>query len=779
MNEQIENLEKSRELAIAVGEIYRHRAQRAQQQFSDRMQAALKAHSTEIASTTPWGIWQDWYQYANDAVQRSILFWDIMRERGNVFVEHKKAGKPPVLNFDYEIIVDGRNLSRPVNYALTRIIPPEGVNVDPKRRPYVIIDPRAGHGPGIGGFKDDSQVGVALEDGHPVYFVIFFPDPEPDQTLIDICDAERQFIHHVRDLHPDSAAPVVIGNCQGGWAAMMVASSAPEDTGPIVLNGAPLSYWGGAWSEDAGDNPMRYAGGLLGGSWPASFSSDIGAGKFDGAHLVQNFENLNPANTFWDKYYNLYSKVDTERKRFLEFERWWGGFYLLNESEINWIVQDLFVGNKLASGETPKAKGQYFDLRSIQSPIIVFASMGDNITPPQQAFNWIADLYGSTEEIKARGQIIVGLLHQDVGHLGIFVSGRVAKKEHRQIVSVLKSVEALPPGLWGMEIHESTDADGNPTYDVSFVEHRLEEVVQRLNRFQREDEKAFEAVADISEFNQRVYELFAQPLVRAFSNETSAEIARDFHPLRFQRWAFSDLNPFMWWLKPAAAVVQSNRETPPLKTNALAKTEKLVSEGISASLDLYRGMRDAASEAMFLSIYGNLFAFEIAGKPGAWRPPEADSKSGASPWMKDALSNIENGGYAEAVARAAFLLRHKGVPMPLSRIELTRAFVDRNADLLPDLPLNEIQKIRGQQELVVNADPERALQTLPILLTDDQDRSRFVMLLERVVNDPDRPEAVPEQVIMFDRICTVLNVATEAVEPAPEQAQKVRAATGT
>ena len=43
----------------------------------------------------------------------------------------------------------------------------------------MIIDPRAGHGAGIGGFKPDSQVGVALHDGHPVYFVVFRPHPEP------------------------------------------------------------------------------------------------------------------------------------------------------------------------------------------------------------------------------------------------------------------------------------------------------------------------------------------------------------------------------------------------------------------------------------------------------------------------------------------------------------------------------------------------------------------------------------------------------------------------
>jgi hypothetical protein len=38
------------------------------------------------------------------------------------------------------------------------------VTVIDKKRPYIIIDPRAGHGPGIGGFKADSQVGVALRD---------------------------------------------------------------------------------------------------------------------------------------------------------------------------------------------------------------------------------------------------------------------------------------------------------------------------------------------------------------------------------------------------------------------------------------------------------------------------------------------------------------------------------------------------------------------------------------------------------------------------------------
>jgi pimeloyl-ACP methyl ester carboxylesterase len=333
-----------------------------------------------------------------------------------------------------------------------RIIPPEGVSVDPLRRPYIIIDPRGGHGPGIGGFKDDSQVGVALRAGHPVYFVIFFRDPEPGQTLLDVSAAEREFVHKVRALHPESPKPAIIGNCQGGWAAMMLAASDPDETGPLVIVGAPMSYWGGAWRDGEGDNPMRYAGGILGGMWLASLSADLGNGKFDGAHLVQNFENLNPANTFVDKYYKVFANADSEPARFLEFERWWGGYFLLNREEIEWITGNLFVGNKLWSGEVKSGLGAsgVFDLRQIRSPIIMFASLGDNITPPQQAFNWVADVYGSTEEIKAHGQVIVGLMQEEVGHLGIFVSGKVALKEYTQIVSVMKSIELLRRASTGM-----------------------------------------------------------------------------------------------------------------------------------------------------------------------------------------------------------------------------------------------------------------------------------------------------------------------------------------
>src|SRR3982750_2970203 len=254
-------------------------------------------------------------EYLVDTGQRSVLFLDVMRQRGLQYREHLAETAPHVLDYEVELIEDGRRLTPPVNYALVRAAPPAGTEIDQQRRPFVVVDPRAGHGPGIGGFKADSEIGVAFKAGHPCYFVGFLPDPMPGQTIGDVARAEAGFLEKGIALHPEAdGKPCVVGNCQAGWAIMMLAAIRPELFGPIIIAGSPLSYWEGVH----GKNPMRYSGGLLGGSWLTTLTGDLGAGKFDGAWLVQNFENQNPANTLWSKQYNLYSKIDTEGPRYLE-----------------------------------------------------------------------------------------------------------------------------------------------------------------------------------------------------------------------------------------------------------------------------------------------------------------------------------------------------------------------------------------------------------------------------------------------------------------------------
>jgi Protein of unknown function (DUF3141) len=131
------------------------------------------------AFAAPLGVFGPAIEYMVDAAQRSVLFFDVMRQRGNQYRKHLAETAPHVLDYKVELVLDGRTLDRPVNYGLVRVVPPPGIEVDPTRRPFVIVDPRAGHGPGIGGFKADSEIGVAFRRGIPAISSASCPTPFP------------------------------------------------------------------------------------------------------------------------------------------------------------------------------------------------------------------------------------------------------------------------------------------------------------------------------------------------------------------------------------------------------------------------------------------------------------------------------------------------------------------------------------------------------------------------------------------------------------------------
>ncbi len=565
----------------------------------------LASNTSEQPATLPLGLFAPAFDYLIDAGQRTVLFWDVMRQRGNQYREHIAKTAPHVLNYDLELIIDGRRLERPVNYLLVRVVPPNDIAIDPTRRPFVVVDPRAGHGPGIGGFKADSEIGVAFKAGHPCYFVGFLPEPVPGQTLEDIARAEAIFLEKVIALHPEAdGKPCVVGNCQAGWAVMMLAALRPELFGTIIIAGSPLSYWQGVH----GKNPMRYTGGLLGGSWLTAFTSDLGHGKFDGAWLVQNFENQNPANTLWSKQYNLYSKIDTEEPRYLEFERWWGGHVNLNAEEIQAIVDELFVGNNLAAGAIHTSDGMAIDLRGIRSPIVVFCSKGDNITPPQQALGWILDLYDSVDEIRSYGQTIVYTIHEKAGHLGIFVSTGVARKEYRELSSNIDLIDTLPPGLYEAVFEKKGEEIANPDLVAGDwlmrCEERTLEDIRALGGNDAADERCFATADRVSQTNLAVYRTFVQPFVRALVNPSLADLTRQLHPLRLGYEFFSNTNPLM---APIAGLANQVREArrPVSDDNPFVKFRETMSRQIVAGLDAWRDMNETLAERLFMAIYGS------------------------------------------------------------------------------------------------------------------------------------------------------------------------------
>lgn len=700
--------------------------------FSRRQQALSNVNPTTVMS--------DWIGYLIDTAERIILYHDILRQRGNNYIAHEAAGMPPVLDFEYETIVDGRTLSRLVNYSLLRILPPAGTVVDNEKRPFVVIDPRAGHGAGIAGMKPVSQVGVALRAGHPCYFVVFRPKPEPCQTIADVCDAEGIFLQEIVERHPKAPKPVVVGNCQGGWATMLLASSNPDKTGAVAISGAPLSYWSGS----EGKSSLRYNGGLFGGATPALFSSDLGNGVFDGSSLVTNFASLNPGNAWWKKFYNLFAKVDTEGPRFLEFERWWSGFFFMNEAEIRWIIEELFIGNKLGYGLS-KLGHRTVDLREISCPVIVFASIGDNITPPQQALDWIANIYRTTENIRARGQRIVYIVHKSIGHLGIFVSAKVAGREHGAITGLIEAIEALAPGLYELVLEDETDEQ-----HFSLQPRTIKDIKAYDDGYN--DDAAFAAVASYSELGEALYELTLRPLVRMMVTPRTADIYFKSAIPRLQRVAFSDQNPAMLPLAGAAEMVRANRH-PVGEENPFFALQNVWADAVENAFDLFRDVRDSWREIAFFSIYNTpwmqYIGQEALKKRAAVNDYTRDDLRTREE-VQTILTHVTEGGFAEGVIRILIILAQ-------ARGNVRRTRLARSAQVLtqtkPFDALSEQERARiiHEQSVIVELEPEKAIATLPDLIKNPAERKRAIDLAIQIAG-PTREEIDPNALVKLQEI---------------------------
>jgi pimeloyl-ACP methyl ester carboxylesterase len=718
-------------------------------------------------------------EYWIDAAQRATLFWDVMRQRGNQYLEQMQKQTPHVLSFAAELVLDGRTLPAPANYGLVRITPPHGIRLDPRRRPFVIVDPRAGHGPGIGGFKADSEIGVAMAAGHPCYFIGFTPTPEPGQTIEAVLQAMAAFLEKVNALHPNAEGkPAVVANCQAGWAIMMAAAVRPELFGPVIVAGSPLSYWAGVH----GANPMRYTGGLLGGSWLTALTSDLGNGTFDGAWLVQNFESLNPANTLWAKQYNLYANIDTEGPRYLGFEKWWGGHVLMTGEEMQAIVDKLFVGNKLASAELRTKDGVRVDLRNVQGPVVVLCSRGDNITPPQQALGWILDLYDSVDDIRSHGQTIVYAVHETIGHLGIFVSGSVARKEHSEFASNIDLIDCLPPGLYEAVLTRKSAEDLPGASDVGEYLARFEartlDDIRALGGNNEEDERRFATVARLSEVNLGLYRTLLSPWIRACSSEAAAETMRRLHPLRLQYELFSDRNPLSHGVAQAAAAVRDDRRAVS-PDNPFLAWERQVSKQINTALETYGELRDQMVEQIFLSVYGMPALQALAGlaasdEPVRRRPgKELEHVDFVARQIENLRSRVATGAAREAAIRA---LLYVGLPDGVVDERGFAVVQKMREEHGEGLSLADFKTLVREQFLTLLLEPERAVQAIPAMAARGSAAGRNILPAIRRVISARGPLGL-EGRARLERVEMMLTEATVPSEGKKAPAERPPAAT--
>lgn len=585
----------------------------------------------------PITISNNWMEYYFGSLARWYIFLKVLKERGNNHLAHVKNGQQPVFykGYEWEMIMDGRDpqiFERPVNFALVRMIDRRNPDQDRRqslgdesemssalekrvterregesfetKKPVVIIDPRAGHGPGIGGIKIESQIGNAMNAGCEVYFILFYPNPEVGQTVTDVARVQAVFIEKVIELH-DGVRPLVVTNCQAGWSTAILAAVRPELIPSTSLHGSPLSYWSGL------SNPMRIYGGLIGGEWIVSLCSDLGNGKLDGAWLVTNFERLNLANTYWRKLYNVYAHPDPEKAdTFLDFERWWGGYVLLSREEMRFIVKRLFIGNELEQGLLQLEDGTVVNLRNLKEmSIVINTSDGDNITPPPQALGWLGVVFKSMEEIIERKLKIVFYIDKKVGHLGLFMGSEAVAKQQNELFLLDEVIRELRPGIYEVILSDNPTITGG-VYREEDPKHILYgmEIVERDLDYVRilcgpTDIETFSKLSKVSHMLDDFYCTFISPYVRSVVSEPVAEIIRNAHPLRMQQRICSDLNPWMSMVEACLPWVQGLQHI--AEDNPFLIFERAMSENASASLGCYQEVRDKLQLSIFENMYSN------------------------------------------------------------------------------------------------------------------------------------------------------------------------------
>ena len=710
------------EALAATGPLEALRPPRALEELSGRIDQVAPTALHQYARLWDRSVPEDAFNvYVRDFWQRSILFLDVLRQRGNQHDEMLAHGVSSVLIYDSELVMRGDELPHPVNYSLVRIIPPEGVEIDDRRRPVFVIDPRAGQGPGIGGFKHLSEIGDAFRAGHPVYFAGFTASPVEGQRIEDVARAFTIFLDKIAQLHPEALGkPFVFGNCQAGWHAMIAACLRPDVVGPMVIAGAPLSYWAGV----RGKNAMRYLGGWYGGSWLDRMMSDMGNGIFDAAWLVGNFDNLNPANTFWTKQYNVWVDPEQEKDRYLQFEKWWGDFVVLRGEEMQWMVDNLFIGNKFSTGQIVTSDGIRLDIREVKTPIVCFCSHGDNITPPQQALDWILDNYRSVDDIRECGQRIFYNIDPKVGHLAIFVGTKVAAKNHAEFINNMELIDAMPPGLYEIVITPkpgtaaaSEDDIGN--FDVAIEERSLDDI-RALGCNSLEDEREFAAAARVSELNNALYQTFLQPWIKMVSGPQVAAAVLELNPLRLGYSLLSDKNFMMRGVAQAANYARAER-VPASADNPFVAMQQQFSKAVVDALNLFRDARDEHVERNFHAVYGSPLVQAACGissndAPPRPRPGLAPSVLAATQAEKRRLrGRIAEGDVLDAVARVVVYIYRAQHRVDKRTFDALRKLILAYPEVSPAAFKAAVR----EQWAILALDERAAIEALPRLLPAD------------------------------------------------------------
>ena len=277
--------------------------------------------------------------------------------------------------------------------------------------PTLFLPPQAGHASTIVDYSQaQSQVRTAQAAGLDQVFVLSWTSATRETSESSIED----FIAILDDAVAQLGGRVnLVGDCQGGWLAVIYAALRPDAVVSLAVAGAPIDF-------QAGQSAIQEWVRSLSGRGELDFYQylvKLGNGNHLGTSQVLGFKMLEPAEeisriaALWG---HIHDPIYVQRHE--DFENWFdwpqdlpGAFYL-------WIVEHLFIKNELIKGELVVGDS-VVDLEQISCPVFMLAGSTDHITPPVQMFA-LAN-YVSTPQHLVQQDLV------EAGHLGLFM-GRAA-----------------------------------------------------------------------------------------------------------------------------------------------------------------------------------------------------------------------------------------------------------------------------------------------------------------------------------------------------------------
>jgi hypothetical protein len=360
-------------------------------------------------------------------------------------------------------------------------------------------------------------------------------------------------------------------------------------------------------------------------------------------------------------------------------------------------------------------------------------------------------------------------VHETIGHLGIFVSSGVAKKEHGEFSSNIDLIDTLPPGLYEATFEDKSE--GTPSADLASgnwvmrCEQRTLEDIAAMGGNDAEDDRRFATAARLSEVNLALYRTFVQPTVRALSNSTSAEWLQRMHPLRLSYEMFSDANPWMRMVAGWAEKVRADRKPASDKNPFIAMQEQASNQTVKA-LDAWRDFSEKTAERTFHRMFGQPALQSALGIDAA--APHSVCKATMSPQHQELLekriaelkARISLGGPREAVIRGLVYAGMARGAVDERGFEMARRLREAHGEM----SLSDFKAVVREQFNMLLIDEDAALAAIPAMLPDDIEKKREALDLIRQVLSA-RGALTDDDKTRFEEIARLFGVGDRTVTP--------------